>query len=64
MENQHCGKHDKIFSDSKPCPGCVTEKAGHFASSAQANADRDAVKSVAASGNSLADAIEKARSRK
>ena len=26
-ENQHCGKHDKIFTDEQPCPGCETEKA-------------------------------------
>jgi hypothetical protein len=23
--NQHCGKHDKIFTDSTPCPGCALE---------------------------------------
>lgn len=25
---QHCGKHDKIFTEEKPCPGCETEAAG------------------------------------
>lgn len=25
--NQHCGKHDKIFTEENPCPGCETEKA-------------------------------------
>lgn len=24
--NQHCGKHDKIFDEDNPCPGCVTEQ--------------------------------------
>jgi hypothetical protein len=65
--NEHCGRHDRIFNSANPCQGCVNEKAGLFVSSAQANAAREAgalaVKSVAPS-NSLADAIEKARSRK
>jgi hypothetical protein len=26
-QNEHCGKHDKIFNDITPCPGCETEKA-------------------------------------
>ena len=25
-ENIHCGKHDKIFTEKIPCPGCETEK--------------------------------------
>lgn len=25
--NQHCGKHDKIYNEETPCPGCETEKA-------------------------------------
>lgn len=25
--NQHCGKHDKIYDERTPCPGCETEKA-------------------------------------
>lgn len=23
---QHCGKHDKNFSEEHPCPGCESEK--------------------------------------
>lgn len=34
--NQHCGKHDKIFNEENPCPGCETEKAGQVVSSAAA----------------------------
>ena len=26
-QNLHCGKHDKIFNEENPCPGCETEKA-------------------------------------
>jgi hypothetical protein len=25
-ENILCGKHDKIYTQEKPCPGCETEK--------------------------------------
>lgn len=25
--NIHCGRHDKIFNEETPCPGCETEKA-------------------------------------
>jgi hypothetical protein len=24
--NQHCGKHDKIFDEDRPCPGCESER--------------------------------------
>ena len=37
--NQHCGKHDKIFDENKPCPGCENEKAGIPVSSAAAMTD-------------------------
>lgn len=32
--NQHCGKHDKIFNENNPCPGCENEKQGIAVSSA------------------------------
>ena len=26
----HCGKHDKLYTEEQPCPGCETEKAQHL----------------------------------
>jgi hypothetical protein len=37
--NKHCGKHDKIFTEANPCPGCVNEAAGEYVSSAQQSAE-------------------------
>lgn len=33
--NQHCGRHDKIFSETNPCLGCANEAKGERVSSAE-----------------------------
>jgi len=37
--NQHCGRHDRIFTEENPCQGCLNEAEGIPVSSAATMTD-------------------------
>lgn len=58
MANFHCGRHDKIYNEDNPCPGCENEKKGIFVSSAEANAKELEALGIQAQATPVGEEVE------